>query len=223
MCALLLRAIVSQGARQGGEVKASLAQAKAQAQILLPPPDQNGRVTLEQALVRRRSVREFAAKALSEQELSQLLWAAQGITHPEGLRTAPSAGALYPLELYVAVAAGFYHYHPREHRLDLHYEGDVRPALYRASLEQDCVREAPAVFVIAAVYERTERKYGRQRGSRYVHLDTGHAAQNILLQAVTLGLGAVPVAAFYDSQVQKALSLPHEHQPIYLIPIGHPR
>jgi len=202
-------------------VKASSAQEKAR--MILPPPDQTGRVTLEQALARRRSVREFAAQALSEQELSQLLWSAQGITHPEGLRTAPSAGALYPLEFYVAIAGGFYHYDPGEHRLDLHSEGDLRPALCHASWEQEFVREAPAVFVIAAVYERTERKYGRQRGPRYVHMDAGHAAENVLLQAVALGLGAVPVAAFRDDQVQEVLSLPREQQPLYLIPVGHPR
>jgi SagB-type dehydrogenase family enzyme len=210
-----------QNARQGGEVKTSPVQEKAR--IILPPPDRTGRMTLEQALARRRSVREFTAQGLSEQELSQLLWAAQGITHPDGRRTAPSAGALYPLELYVATASGFYHYDPHEHRLNLHSEGDLRPALYRASSEQDCVREAPAVFVITAVYERTEREYGRERGPRYVHLEAGHAAQNMLLQAVPLGLGGVPVGAFHDDAVQKALSLPRDHQPVYLIPIGHPR
>jgi len=204
-------------------VKTSLVQDKAKTRIPLPPPDRTGRITLEQALVRRRSIREFAAQALSEQELSQLLWAAQGITHPDGLRTAPSAGALYPLELCVATASGFYHYDPHEHGLDPHSEGDLRPALYRASLEQDCVREAPAVFVIAAVYGRTERKYGHKRGPRYVHMDAGHAAENMLLQAVTLGLGAVPVAAFHDDQVQKAVSLPRDYQPVYLIPTGHAR
>jgi len=177
-------------------VRTSPVQEKAKARITLPPPDCTGRMTLEKALARRRSVREFAAQALSEQELSQLLWAAQGITHPDRLRTAPSAGALYPLELYVVIASGFYHYDPKEHKLDLYSEGDLRPALYRASLEQECVREAPAVFAIAAVYGRTERKYGHQRGPRYVHMDAGHAAENMLLQAVTLGLGAVPVAAF---------------------------
>jgi len=204
-------------------MKTSAVEERAKARITLPPPDRTGRMTLEQALARRRSVREFAAQPLSEQELSQLLWAAQGITHPDGLRTAPSAGALYPLELYVAIVSGFYHYDFHEHRLDLHSDGDLRPALYRASLEQDCVREAPAVFVIAAVYERTEREYGHRRGPRYVHMDAGHAAENMLLQAVTLGLGAVPVAAFHDGQVQKVLSLPRDYQPVYLIPIGHPR
>ncbi len=212
-----------QNAQQGGAVKTSPVREKAKARITLPPPDRTGRMTLEQALARRRSLLEFAAQALSEQELSQLLWAAQGITQPGGRRTAPSAGALYPLELYVATASGFYHYDPHEHRLDLHSEGDLRPALYRASSEQDCVRQAPAVFVITAVYERTEREYGRERGARYVHLEAGHAAQNMLLEAVTLRLGEVPVGAFNDDQVQKALSLPRDHQPLYLIPIGHPR
>lgn len=197
--------------------------AQGETKIALPLPDQVGRVTLEQTLARRRSVREFTGQALSEQELSQLLWAAQGVTHPDGLRAAPSAGALYPLELYVATAAAFYHYAPGVHRLDLHSDGDLRPALCRASWEQQFVREAPAVFVIAAVYERTERKYGRQRGPRYVHMDAGHAAENVLLQAVALGLGAVAVAAFRDDQVQQVLSLPREQQPLYLIPVGHPR
>ena len=202
-------------------MKTSFAQGKVS--IILPPPDQTGQVTLEQTLARRRSVREFAAQPLTEQQLSQLLWAAQGITHPERLRAAPSAGALYPLELYVATADGFYHYDPGEHRLDRHAEGDLRPALCRASWQQEFVQEAPAVFVIAAVYERTERKYGRQRGPRYVHMEAGHAAENVLLQAVALGLGAVAVAAFQDEQVQKVLSLPREQQPLYLIPVGHAR
>ncbi len=204
-------------------MRTSPPQEKAEPRITLLLPDRNGRMTLEQALARRRSVRDFAAQALSEQELSQLLWAAQGITSPDGLRSAPSAGALYPLELYVATASGFYHYDPHEHRLDLHSEGDLRPALYRASSEQESVREAPAVFVVTAVYERTESKYGRERGPRYVHLEAGHAAQNMLLEAVTLSLGGVPVGAFHDDQVQKVLSLPRDHEPLYLIPIGHPR
>lgn len=212
-----------QSARPGGEVKSSLVQERAKSQITLPAPDRAGRMMLEQALVRRRSLREFAPRTLSDQELSQLLWAAQGITSPEGSRTAPSAGALYPLELYVVTAGGFYQYTPREHRLDLHAEGDLRLALSRAASGQDSVRAAPAVFIITAVYERTEHKYGQERGPRYVHLEAGHAAQNMLLQAVALGLGGVPLGAFHDDQVQKTLSLPREHQPLYLIPIGHPR
>jgi SagB-type dehydrogenase family enzyme len=159
---------------------------------------------------------------LSREEISQLLWAAQGITDPSGKRTAPSAGALYPLELYVATGDGFHHYRPAEHVLRVVNESDLRPALHGAALQQSAVLDAPAVFVVTAVYSRTEAKYGAQRSPRYVHLEAGHAAQNILLQAVALGLGAVPIGAFYDDQVQAALDLPDEHAPLYLIPVGHP-
>lgn len=191
--------------------------------LQLPAPVKKGRMSLEETLARRRSVREFTRETLSEQELSQLLWAVQGITRPGGYRTAPSAGALYPLEVYVAMASGIYHYEPREHRLNRRSNHDLRPALCRAGLDQESILEAPAVFVISAVYERISQKYGEARTPRYVHMEAGHAAQNLLLEAVALGLGAVPVGAFYDAQVQKALSLPAEQQPLYLIPVGHPR
>lgn len=208
---------------KGGQVASSETQASSASQIALPAPARTGRMSLEEALARRRSVRQFSSRPLSEQELSQLLWAAQGITHPEGLRTAPSAGALYPLELYVATAGGFYHYVPQRHRLQKHSEGDLRPALYRAALEQTPVLEAPAVFVIAAIYERTAQKYGRDRTPRYVHIEAGHAAQDLLLQAVALNLGAVPIGAFEDAQIQKVVFLPTGQRPLYLIPVGHPR
>jgi SagB-type dehydrogenase family enzyme len=189
----------------------------------LPKPVRQGRMSLEEAITRRRSVREFKEEALTAKELSQLLWAAQGITHREGLRTAPSAGALYPLELYVATSDGFFRYEPRSHRLKRRAELDLRPAICRAALEQDAIREAPAVFVITAIYERTAQKYGEARTPRYVHMEVGHAAQNLLLEAVALGMGGVPVGAFYDAEVQNALSLPREERPLYLIPVGHPR
>ncbi|MBI3669749.1 MAG: SagB/ThcOx family dehydrogenase [Acidobacteria bacterium] len=208
---------------KGGQVASRETRVNSTSQIALPEPARTGRMSLEEALARRRCVREFSSTPLTEQEVSQLLWAAQGITHPEGLRTAPSAGALYPLELYVATAGGFYHYVPQRHRSQKFSESDLRPALYRTALEQPPVLEAPAVFVIAAVYERTARKYGRDRTPRYVHIEAGHAAQNLLLQAVALNLGAVPIGAFEDQQVQKALSLPTEQRPLYLIPVGHPR
>jgi len=201
----------------------SEAQDKSAERVALPSAAHSGRMSLEEALARRRSVREFSNKLLSDQELSQLLWAAQGITHPDGLRTAPSAGALYPLELYVANAAGFYRYDPRHHELQRRSQSDLRLALYRAALEQESVREAPAVFVITAIYRRTARKYGRDRSPRYVHMEVGHAAQNLLLQAVTLGLGAVPIGAFDDAQVQEVLALPPDEQPLYLVPVGHAR
>ncbi len=170
----------------------------------------------------RRSVRSFDDTPLSPAELGQLLWAAQGITHASGLRTAPSAGALYPLEIYVATAQGVFHYSPQGHCLEVLSGSDARPALYEAALRQEAVRQAPAVFVVTAVYERTAKKYGAERGPRYVHLEAGHAAQNLLLEAVALGLVAVPIGAFEDERIQAALGLPADHEPLYLIPTGHP-
>jgi SagB-type dehydrogenase family enzyme len=191
--------------------------------IDLPAPSLKGTLTLEEALAKRRSVRQFSAVALTMEELGQLLWAAQGITHPAGLRTAPSAGALYPLEIYAVTPDGAYHYEPQGHRLALQDPGDLRNALCDAALQQGAVRQAPAVIVIAAVYARTAEKYGEERSPRYVHLEAGHAAQNILLQAIALKLGAVPIGAFYDDQVKKTLALPNDQQPLYLIPAGHPK
>jgi SagB-type dehydrogenase family enzyme len=190
-------------------------------EVSLPAPRLAGEVTLEEAIARRRSVREFTNDVLSWQDLSLLLWAAQGITDARGLRAAPSAGALYPLEISVVLPSGAYRYVPASHAAELLSERDLREDLWQAGLRQDALRQAPAIFVIAAVYERTEAKYG-QRAERYVKLEAGHAAQNLLLQAVVLELGAVPIGAFYDDRVQAALSLPADHQPLYLIPVGHP-
>jgi SagB-type dehydrogenase family enzyme len=191
-------------------------------EIALPTPRLEGRISLEEAIAKRRSVREFTDETLSLEEISQLLWAAQGVTDPRGLRSAPSAGALYPLELYVATAQGAYRYLPRGHTLQVVSEEDLRYGLWDAGLRQGALQEAPAIFIITAVYQRTEVKYG-DRAERYVRLEAGHAAQNILLQAVTLELGAVPIGAFYDDQVQTALALPLDREPLYLIPVGHPR
>lgn len=190
-------------------------------EIALPPPHLTGDVALEEAIVSRRSVREFTDEALSRSEISQLLWAAQGITDERGLRAAPSAGALYPLEVYIALPDGTYHYLPRSHAIQLVSERDLREDLWEAGLKQDALRQAPAIIVIAAVYERTEAKYG-DRAQRYVQMEAGHAAQNLLLQAVALGLAAVPIGAFYDDQVQASLGLPADHRVLYLISVGHP-
>ncbi|MDR7475870.1 MAG: SagB/ThcOx family dehydrogenase, partial [Armatimonadota bacterium] len=156
----------------------------------------------------RRSIREFKPGPLTLPEVAQLLWAAQGTTDPqEGFRTAPSAGATYPLEVYLAVgrvqklAEGVYRYSPAAHALARLREGDVRQALADAALGQRCVGEGAAVLVLAAVYERTAQRYG-DRGIRYVHMEVGHAAQNVYLQGVTLGLGTVVVGAFHDQQVR---------------------
>lgn len=187
--------------------------------ITLPPPAQRGRMSLEEALSRRESVRDFSSDPLTKEELSQLLWSAQGKTRNRGARTSPSAGALFPLEIHVAVKEGVFHYSPANHRLERIKAGDIRSQLAAAALGQESVREAPAVFVIAAVFERTAVKYGN-RAERYVKMEAGHAAQNLLLQAVALGLGAFPIGAFYDGKVREALGLPAGHEPLYLIPAG---
>lgn len=192
------------------------------ASIALQPPKQKGHMSVEEALAKRRSMREFSPLALNWQQIGQLLWAAQGITHTEGFRTAPSAGALYPLEFYVIAPSGFYHYRPQTHWLDRRSDQDLRPGLCRAALEQESILKASAVFVIAAVYQRTAQKYGKTRSIRYVHLEAGHAAQSLMLQAVSLGLGSVPVGAFDDEEVQALLSLPPGEEPIYVIPVGVP-
>jgi SagB-type dehydrogenase family enzyme len=194
-----------------------------QSAVPLPAPLLLGPISLEEALALRRSVRTFKDTSLAPEEVGQLLWAAQGITHERGFRTAPSAGALYPLELYVATAEGLFSYDPSQHELRSIGQDDLRPALYAAALEQDPVRQAPAVFVLAAVYERTVQKYGTERSPRYVHLEAGHAAQNLLLEAVAMGLGAVPIGAFEDARVKALLGIPADHEPLYLIPVGHPQ
>jgi SagB-type dehydrogenase family enzyme len=191
--------------------------------VVLPSAVPSGEMSLEQAIGQRRSVREYADSSLTDAELGQLLWAAQGVTHARGLRTAPSAGALYPLEIYLATIAGVYHYLPGDHVLEVQTQGDVRSDLCEVALNQEPVRNAPAVFVITAVYARTEQKYGPRRSPRYVHLEAGHAAQNLLLEAVALRLGAVPIGAFDDKGVQDVLGIAEEHQPVYLIPVGRPR
>lgn len=188
----------------------------------LPPPDTTGERPLAAVLAARRSVRTFTDEALSLAQVGQLLWAAQGITDAAGHRTAPSAGAVYPLELYVVLPEGVYHYRPAEHQLARLAEGDLREAMWEAGLRQDTLREAPAVFVVTGVYERTAARYG-DRAERYVHLEAGHAAQNLALQAVALGLGSVPIGAMYDDQIQAQLGLPEDHAPLYLIPVGYPR
>ncbi len=176
-------------------------------------------MALEQALSRRRSVREYGPGALTEEEIGQLLWSAQGVTSPTGGRTAPSAGALYPLEIYVATAEGVRRYVPAGHLVERVSAEDARAALAEAGGDQPALRAAPAIFVITGVPARTAAKYGG-RAERYVLLEAGHAAQNLLLEAVTLGLGAVPIGAFSDESAARALRLPAGEEVIYLVPTG---
>jgi len=193
--------------------------------ISLPEPQYDSDVSIEQSLLNRRSIRSYTGEPLTLQELSQLLWAAQGITDPRGLRTAPSAGALYPLELYLVagdvedLTSGVYLYEPDGHQLVKTMDGDRRAELASAALGQGCVKEGAVAFVFTGVYERTTGKYG-DRGIRYVHIEVGHAAQNLCLQATAMGLGAVTVGAFHDEQVTKLLNLPGDEQPLYIIPVG---
>lgn len=194
----------------------------------LPPPRTVGAMSLEETLQKRRSVRDFHQTPISLADVSQLLWAAQGITHDEGLRTAPSAGALYPLELYVLAGnvrdlpAGIYHYIRRQHRLELIRSGQFRADIAAAALHQSWLEDSSAILIFTAVESRTIGKYGA-RGIRYIHMEAGHAAQNVLLQVVALGLGSTSVGAFDDEQVAKALGLPREEKVLYLLPIGKTR
>lgn len=178
--------------------------------------------TLAAALVARRSVREYAEAALTADEVSALLWAAQGISSDEGLRTAPSAGALYPLTVRVALRGGLDRYQPRGHRLDRVAETDLRASLAEAAYGQEWLGRAPAVFAISGDVAVTARRYGA-RAERYVLMEAGHAAQNLLLQAVALGLGGTPVGAFDDGAVREVLGLSAGERPIYLLPVGRPR
>ncbi len=193
--------------------------------IFLPPPRSEGAYSIEQALACRRSVRLFAPRPLRLADASQILWACQGVSGPAGLRTAPSAGALYPLEVYFVagevegLSPGIYHYLPADHSLEIIRSGDYRNALAESALNQTAVRDAPVVLVIAAVYDRTTVKYG-ERGIRYVDMEAGHAAENVYLQAGSLGIGTVSIGAFHDGEVQRILLL-DEEEPLYLMPAGY--
>jgi SagB-type dehydrogenase family enzyme len=212
-------------------------QASTQA-IQLPTPKLDGRCSVEKALATRRSVRAFKDESLSIAALSQLVWAAQGMTQKMdppsgwswgiwqgGKRTAPSAGALYPLELYIvagkvdSVKPAVYRYKPQTHELLVVGAGDKRSELAAAALEQEWIGGAPCAIVVGAIYKRTEVKY-RERAPRYVHIEVGHAVENICLQAVALDLGTTMVGAFKDDEVKKVLGMSDEEQPLAIVPVG---
>lgn len=194
--------------------------------IQLPTPKYESNISVEEALLRRRSIRDYGNEQLSLSEVSQILWASQGITDKaEGLRTAPSAGALYPLEVYLVAAnvtdlnPGIYKYNPRNHTLKKILEGDKRTEISNASLKQESINNSSAIVVITAIYERTSVKYGN-RTERYVNIEVGHAGQNIYLQSVSLGLGTVMMGAFNDNALKKVLQLPDNEHPLALYPLG---
>ena len=195
--------------------------------IPLPSPSLSGSLSVEEALTSRRSVREYTVRPVSLAQAAQLLWAAQGVTDRVGRRTAPSAGGLYPLAVYLVaeqvgdLPAGVYHYVPEMHSLERVVAGSAQGELYRAALSQSSVRDAPAVFVFSGVFERTVQKYG-DRGRQYVYMEAGHAAQNVYLQATALGLGTVVIGAFDDDSVKRILGMRGDEEPLYLMPVGRP-
>lgn len=204
--------------------------------ILLPLPRVHSNMTVEEALLLRRSIREYTGDPVKLEHLALILWAAYGITDPRtGFRTSPSAGATYPLEVYVVVGEkgvlvengvflkpGVYKYHVHKHTLILLKEGDYRRELYDAALQQPWIRSAPVNIVICAVFERTTRVYGERGKVRYVPMEVGHLGQNVYLMATALGYGTVVVGAFFDDQVREVVSVMPDEVPMYIIPLGVP-
>lgn len=161
-------------------------------------------------------------KPLTLEQISQLTWAAQGKDGRSGYRTVPSAGATYPLELFIVAADGFFHYLYAKHALEKLSEKDLRAHLCSAAWGQGFIADAAVTLIFAAQFSRTTGRYG-QRGIRYVYMEAGHAAQNVHLQAQALGLGSVAVGAFDDASVSKVLSLPSDLEPLYMVVVGHCR
>jgi SagB-type dehydrogenase family enzyme len=196
----------------------------------LPPPKREGAISVEQAIGQRRTVRAFSRKTLHPEQLSQLLWAAQGTTAVGGFkRAAPSAGALYPMDVYAVLGpgcvsrmeGGVYHFDPQDHALSLVDQRDPRDEVARACLSQMWMAKAPLFLVITAEYQRITGKYG-DRGERYAIMEAGHIAQNIFLQAEALGLKTGIVGAYHDEKLIEIINLPPTHEPLLVIPIGYP-
>lgn len=205
--------------------------------IYLPLPTRMTNISVEEAILLRRSIREYTDDPIKLEHLAMILWSAYGITEPRwGLRASPSAGATYPLEVYVVVGEegvsinqthylkpGVYKYDVHKHALILVKEGDVRDELAAAALGQRWVKEAPVSLVVCAVFERTTRIYGERGRVRYVPMEVGHLGQNVYLMATALGYGTVVVGAFYDESVQSIVGALREEVPMYIIPIGVPK
>jgi len=193
--------------------------------IKLPKPQYDSNVSIEETLLKRRSIRSYKSEPLAIAEISQLLWSAQGVTNRKGFRTAPSAGALYPLEVYIAAGnvtdlyAGIYKYYPHRHEIVNTVKGDKRSELCRAGLGQSSIKNAPAVMVFCAVFERVTGSNGK-RGIQYVHMEVGHAIQNVCLQAISLGLGSVIIGAFNDYDVKEVMNFELDEHPLLILPVG---
>lgn len=197
--------------------------------VPLPPPRSTGDRSFEEVLNKRRSIREFADPSPSAENIGQLAWAAQGITDDKkGLRVAPSAGAIYPMEVYLLVSGiadipdGIYLYRNRDHSLQLIAEGDLRRELYSAALSQDAIIKSPVVMVLTGDLHRTEQQYG-QRALRYLFLEAGHMAQNVYLQATAMDIGTVVIGSFVDQGVRQVLQIDKNEIPLYIMPVGIPK
>ncbi|MBN1165099.1 MAG: SagB family peptide dehydrogenase [Candidatus Krumholzibacteriota bacterium] len=205
--------------------------------LVLSAPRFDGAVSVEKALRERRSIRRYSGDPVSLTELSQLLWAAYGITYTRentpaflrgGLKTAPSAGARYPLELYVVaynvsgLPAGIYWYHPQGHKLSRLSAGDFRDELAAACWNQDWLKGAALSIVYSAVYARTTERYGERGRDRYVCMDLGHSAENVYLQCGSMELGTCAIGAFVDIELKKLINMTREEEPLYVMPVGKP-
>jgi len=190
--------------------------------VTLSKPNLDGSMSLERAIAVRRSWRDFRPQSLTLEQIGQLAWAAQGQDTKSRYRTVPSAGATYPLELFVVTFQGVFAYLPAKHALEKLTDQDLRSALASAAWGQEFIEAAPLTLVFAAEFTRTTGRYG-QRGIRYVYMEAGHAAQNVHLQAEALGLGSVAIGAFDDASVSKVLSLPKHLEPIYMVVVGYRR
>lgn len=195
--------------------------------ILLPEPVPNCDISIEEVIESRRSIRTFSLESISLTELARLLHSAQGITSDYGFRAAPSAGATFPLSVFViaenvdSLEAGIYAYEPSNESLTAVRMGHFLDELSEAALGQSCVRDAPAVIAITAEYSITTSVYGN-RGKTYVHMEAGHVSQNIYLQCTAMGLGTVAVGAFSDNAIRDILNLAENETPLYLMPVGRP-
>ncbi|OIO02383.1 hypothetical protein AUJ67_02805 [Candidatus Desantisbacteria bacterium CG1_02_49_89] len=186
----------------------------------LPQPAKKGAMSLEEAIQKRRSMRAYKNQALTKEQVSQILWAAQGITDPDGKkRAAPSAMAMYPLEIYAVCPEAAYHYIPKDHAVEKVGDGDLRKSLGG----QKTSSEAAMVIVITAVPTLFSSRVDENNKMKFIYLEAGHCAQNILLQAVALGLAGVPMAGYSEESISKALSLPADRKPIYIISVGYPQ
>ena len=202
---------------------------------ILPSPITDGAVSVESAMAKRRSQRNYIDKSISAEQLSQILWAAYGVTEltPDrpsvkgGFRTAPSAGALYPFEIYAIVSkvngieAGAYRYDPIEHKIIRTIDKDIREEFSAAAVGSVFIKDAPVILFYSAIFSRMTVKYGDRGRERYVCMDLGHSAQNVYLQAEALNLGTCAIGAFSDNRISRLMQLAEDEEPLYIMPVGH--